>query len=49
MRLAWDRIAVVLVSAGAWALVLLAGPHLMHGLRSAPRLLVHAGGRRWQG
>ncbi|HVK42287.1 hypothetical protein V7S57_24900 [Caulobacter sp. CCNWLY153] len=50
MRLAWDRIAVVLVSAGAWAMVLLAGPHLMHGLRTAPRLLAHAGaGRRLQG
>lgn len=49
MRLAWDRIVVVLLSAGAWALVLVAGPHLLHGLRSTPRLLAHAGGRRWQG
>ena len=50
MRLAWDRIVVVLLSAGAWALVLLAGPHLMHGLRGAPRLLAHVGaGRRFQG
>jgi hypothetical protein len=50
MRLAWDRIVVVLLSAGVWTLVLIGGPHLLHGLRSAPRLLAHAGaGRRWQG
>ncbi|MFT4254720.1 MAG: hypothetical protein QM608_19825 [Caulobacter sp.] len=49
MRLAWERIVVVLLSAGAWGLVLVAGPHLLHGLRGAPRLLAHAGGRRWQG
>ena len=47
MRMAWERIAVVLLSGAAWLLVLLAGPHLAHGLRNPPRLMAHAGvGRR---
>lgn len=43
MRPAWDRIVVILLSAAAWALVLLAGPHLAHALRGPMRQIAHAG------
>ncbi len=47
MSVAWERIAVVLVTGAAWMLVLMAGPHLAHALRNPPRLMAHAGqGRR---
>ena len=46
MRVAWERIVVVLFSGAAWLMVLLAGPHLAHALRGPPRLLAHAGASR---
>jgi hypothetical protein len=47
MRVAWERIFVVIFSGAAWAMALLAGPHMTHALRHPPRLLAHAGaGRR---
>jgi hypothetical protein len=50
MRVAWDRIVVVVFSGAAWLVVLMAGPHVAHALRSPPRLIAHAGvGRRREG
>ncbi len=50
MRVAWERLVVVLFSGAAWLMVLLAAPHLAHALRSPPRLMAHAGiGRRREG
>ncbi len=47
MRVAWEKIVVVLFSGAAWLMVLLIAPHLAHALRGPPRLLAHAGvGRR---
>lgn len=30
MRLAWERLAAVLLSVGAWAIVLIGGRHALH-------------------
>jgi hypothetical protein len=51
MRVAWDRITVVLFSGAAWLLILLGAPHMLHALRGPPRLMAHAavGRRREQG
>jgi|GEM_PF-1135386 len=47
MRVAWERIATVIFSGLAWAMALMAGPHLAHALRHPARLVAHAGvGRR---
>jgi hypothetical protein len=46
MRVAWERIVIVIFSGAAWAMALLAGPHMAHALRHPPRLMAHAGGRR---
>lgn len=50
MRLAWERVVVVLFSGTAWLLVLVGGVHLAHALRGPPRLVAHAAaGRRREG
>ena len=51
MRVAWERISVVLFSGAAWLLILLGAPHMLHALRGPPRLMAHAsaGRRREQG
>jgi hypothetical protein len=50
MRVAWERIVVVMFSGAAWLMVLLAGPHLVHALRSPQRVMAHAGfSRRREG
>ena len=48
MRLAWERVVVVLFSGVAWMMILMGGAHVAHALRNPPRLLAHAGssGRR---
>lgn len=46
MRVAWERIAVVIFSGLAWMMALVAGPHMAHALRHPPRLLAHAGASR---
>jgi hypothetical protein len=46
MRVAWERIVTVLFSGAAWAMAVLAGPHLAHALRHPPRLVAHAGTNR---
>lgn len=51
MRVAWERITVVLFSGATWLLILLGAPHMLHALRGPPRLMAHAavGRRRDQG
>jgi hypothetical protein len=47
MRAARERIAAILFSGAAWAMALVAGPHLAHALRHPARLMAHAAiGRR---
>ena len=47
MRTRWDRIAAIVFSGTAWALALVAGPHMAHALRHPARLMAHAAiGRR---
>lgn len=47
MRIAWERIATLLVSVGVWAVLLIGGRHALHLMRGEVHTLAHlALGRR---
>lgn len=41
MRIAWERIATVVVSVGVWAVLLVGGRHAAHLMRGEVHTLAH--------